>query len=176
MPFAKKFRAMMDFPFAGETIGDFVVESVDVRDVPGDMGRYQYAVRLVLQGVGGRQGVQRALKEMLNTHCTTFSGYGNPYQLWFGKPEIESLGDKRYEVKVRGAGSRIYLEEELVRFLAYLHQTGRLVEGTDRDEREASVEAYLDGYKAEIKRKVDRYRNKLRQTGEAEVQAEEEES
>ena len=32
MPFAKKFRAMMNFPFPGETIGDFTVESVDVHD------------------------------------------------------------------------------------------------------------------------------------------------
>lgn len=175
MPFANKFRAMMDFPFAGDTVGDFLVESVEVRDVPGDMGRYQYAVHMVLQGMGGRQGVQRALKEMLDSHLTTFSGYGNPYQLWFGKPEIESLGDKRYEVKVRGAGSRIYLEQELVRFLAYLQETEQLATRVDREGCEAAVEAYLDRYRAEIKRQVDRYRGKLRRMGEVVSESKEKE-
>lgn len=174
MPFANKFRAMMDFPFPGDRVGDFLVESVEVRDVPGDMGRYQYTVRMVLQGMGGQQGVRQALKEMLTTHCTTFSGYGNPYQLWFGKPEIEPLGDKRYEVRVLGAGSRIYLEEELDRFMAHLQETGRLAKGADRDEREAAIEAYLDGYRTEIKRQVDRYRGKLRRLGESETPEEKE--
>ena len=32
MPFAKKFRAMMNFPFPGDTIGDFEIEEVDVHD------------------------------------------------------------------------------------------------------------------------------------------------
>jgi hypothetical protein len=32
MPFAKKFRAMMNFPFPGGPIGGFIVESVDVHD------------------------------------------------------------------------------------------------------------------------------------------------
>ena len=52
MPFAKKFRAMMDFPFPGDTVGDFVVESVDVRDERGGSEGYVYGVRMVLQGPG----------------------------------------------------------------------------------------------------------------------------
>jgi hypothetical protein len=164
MPFAKKFRAMMDFPFAGDTIGDFDVESVDVRDVPGGSGRYAYAVRLVLRGPGGQRGVRSALKALFSSHPTTFSGYGNPYQLWFGKPEIESLGDKRYLVRVQGAGARVFLADELQRFLAYLDEQGLLATRSERAAPEALVETYMEGYRAEIRRKVDRYRGKLRRT------------
>lgn len=126
MPFAKKFRAMMDFPLAGDTVGDFVVESVDVRNVREDVEGHVYAVEMTLRGPGGQQGVRRALNPLLAAHPTTFSGYGNPYQLWFSRPEIEGLGDSRYEVRVKGMGVRVYLEPELTRFLAYLDEQGHL--------------------------------------------------
>ncbi len=130
MPFARKFRAMMDFPFPGDTVGDFTVESVDVHDEHGGGEGYVYGVRMVLRGPGGLQGVQRALKTFFAQHPTTFSGYGNPYQLWFRKPEIESLGEQRYAVDVKGAGARVYLEPELARFLQYLDEAGRLANRT----------------------------------------------
>ena len=162
MPFANKFRAMMDFPFPGDTIGGFAVEQVEVRDEPGSSGRYAYSARIVLRGPGGQQGVRRALKALLSAHPTTFSGYGNPYQLWFGKPEIESLGNKRYAVRAEGSGARVFLEQELQRFLAYLDGEGQLSSRADQTDREMLVEAYLEGYRARIKRKVDRYRSRLR--------------
>jgi len=161
MPFAKKFRAMMEFPFLGDTVGDFIVESVDVRDERGGSEGYVYGVRMVLHGPGGQQGVRRVLKPLFSQHTTTFSGYGNPYQLWFKRPEIESLGDKRYAVRVKGAGVRISLEPELDRFLAYLEKDGHLVVSDDPAVRETLVKTYLDRYRSEIKRKVDRYRRKL---------------
>jgi hypothetical protein len=167
MPFANKFRAMMDFPFARDTVGDFAVESVDVRDERGGSEGYVYAVRIVLRGPGGKQGVRRALKPLFSSHPTTFSGYGNPYQLWFKKPEIESLGDKRYAVSVKGAGARIYLAPELDRFLGYLEDKGHLAAQPDSPIREAVVETYLEQYRAEIRRQVDRYRRKLQKTEEA---------
>lgn len=102
MPFAKKFRAMMDFP-------------------------------------------------------TTFSGYGNPYQLWFRKPEIESLGNQRYVVNVKGSEARMYLEPELARFLQYLDDHHHLAAPSDPADRETLVEAYLDQYRAEIALLVARY-------------------
>ncbi|MGC9348017.1 MAG: hypothetical protein ACP5JG_07765 [Anaerolineae bacterium] len=162
MPFAKKFRAMMDFPFAGDRVGDFIVESVDVRDVHGGAGGYAYDVRMVLRGPGGQAGVRRTLKAFFAQHPTTFSGYGNPYQLWFLKPEIESLGDKRYAVRVRGAGARVYLAQDLARFLDYLMERGALTDVLDEADRAALIERYLDEHKAEIKRRVGRYRSKLR--------------
>lgn len=164
MPFANKFRAMMDFPFAGETLGGFTVESVDVRDDPDAPGTYAYSVRMTLRGPGGRQGVRRALKPLFATHPTTFSWYGTPYQLWFGKATIESLGDKRYAVSVAGAGARIFLADELLRFLAYLHEEGHLAARPGGEAGNTLVEAYLARYRSEIKRKVDRYASRLRST------------
>jgi hypothetical protein len=160
MPFAAKFRAMMDLPFAGGTLGDFDVESIEVSHRSDERG-YAYSVRMVLSGPGGQQGVRRALKPLLSAHPTTFSGYGNPYQLWFGKPQIEGLGNGRYAVSVEGAGARVSLAQELDRFLAALDERGQLAVQANRTDREKLVEGYLERYRAEIKRKVDRYRRKL---------------
>ena len=162
MPFASKFRAMMDLPFAGDSLGSFTVEGIDVSHRSGELG-YAYSVHMVLSGPGGQQGVRRALKPLLSAHPTTFSGYGNPYQLWFGTPQIESLGDKRYAVRVEGAGARISLAQELDRFLEALNEGGQLAGQASCADREALVEEYLDRYRAEIKRQVDRYRRKIRQ-------------
>lgn len=162
MPFAIKFRAMMDLPIAGDTVGDYTVESVDVRHDPGGPGQYAYAVRMGLRGAGGQQGVRRAFKALFAAHTTTFSGYGNPYQLWFGTPAIESLDDKRYAVSIEGAGARVFLEQELQRFLDDLEATGHLAALPDPAAREALVEAYVEQYRVQVRRKVDRYRRRLR--------------
>jgi hypothetical protein len=164
MPFAKKFRAMMDMPFAGDRIGEFDVESIDVHDEWGAPEGYAYSIRMVLCGTGGEQGVRRALKPMFSQHPTTFSGYGNPYQLWFHRPEIESLGDRRYAVTAKGAGARIYLEQDLDRFLRHLEEKGLVADRLDPAAGEALIEAYLEQYRGEIKRLVDRYRRKLDKT------------
>jgi CubicO group peptidase (beta-lactamase class C family) len=166
MPFAKKFRAMMNFPFPGDKVGDFTVESVDVHDEQSGGEGYVYGVRMTLRGPGGVQGVQRALRAFFSQHPTTFSGYGNPYQLWFRKPETESLGEQRYAVTVKGAGARVYLEPELRRFLQYLADRNGFVRDhqavpSDAAAQEAIVEAYLEGYRLEIKRQVERYNRKL---------------
>lgn len=161
MPFAKKFRAMMDFPFPGDTVGDFTVESVDVWDEQSSSEGHIYGVRMVLHGIGGKQGVKRALKSFFSQHPVTFSGYGNPYQLWFRKPEIESLGNKRYAVSVKGAGERIYLEPELARFLQYLNENDHLTMSQDLATQETLVEDYLEQYRTEIRLQVGRYRSKL---------------
>lgn len=162
MPFADKFRAMMDFPFPGDVVGGYLVESVAVGHEGGGPGIYKYAVRMVLSGPGGQQGVKQALKPLFATHCTTFSGYGNPYQLWFGRPEIEPLGEGRYAVTVEGAGAAIRLADDLARFLAYLGDEGCLSAPLTPADANAAIEAYLEQYRGEIKRKVDRYRGKLR--------------
>jgi hypothetical protein len=162
MPFASKFRAMMDFPFAGDAIEGFTVESVDVLDAPHVAGCYVYAVRMVLRGPGGQQGVRRALKSLFASRPVTFSAYGNAYHLWFNRPDVESLGDKRYEVRVEGGGARFYLGEELRRFLCHLAESGRLSDPADQAALNAQVEAYLAQYQDEIRRKVNRYRSRLR--------------
>ena len=162
MPFADKFRAMVEFPFPGDSLGDFTVEDVDVRHHGGTAGIYAYDVRLVLRGPGGQQGVRRALKPLLARHPTTFSGYGNPYQLWFAKPQIEPLGDQRYEVRVEGGGARTYLGDDLERFLGYLVAQGFAAVGPEPAAQAERVAAYLEAYRAEIAREVSRYRYRLR--------------
>ncbi len=161
MPFANKVRAMMGFPFPGDTLAGLEVESVDVRDEWGAPDGYVYAVQMVLRGLGGEQGVRRTLKPLFAQHPTTFSGYGNAYQLWFRKPEIESLGDKRYAVTVKGAGHRFFLEQDLDRFLQYLQEKGQLAGQIDPSVRATLIKAYLEQYRGEIKHLVDRYRRKL---------------
>jgi len=161
MPFANKFRAMIDLPLAGDTLGGYLVETVDADHRSGGPGLYVYSVYMVLHGPGGQQGVRRALQPLLSTHPTTFSGYGNPYQLWCGRPEIESLGDQRYAVRFEGAGARVYLEQELDRFLAYLDERGQLTGDSDPAGPETRIETYMEQYRAEIKRQMDRYRRRL---------------
>jgi hypothetical protein len=161
MPFAKKFRAMMDFPFPGDTIGDFVVEGVDVHDEWGAPEGYVYGVRIVLRGPGGKQAALRALRPLFSQHPTTFSGYGNPYQLWFRKPEIESLGNQRYAVSVKGAGARIFLKSDLAHFLKYLDDHHKLAASSGLADHEPLIEAYLEQYRAEIALQVARYRSTL---------------
>ena len=161
MPLAKKFRAMMDFPFPGDTMGNFTVESVDVYVVKEDKGGIVYGVRMALSGPGKVQNVQQAIKALFSQHPTTFSGYGNPYQLWFMKPEIESLGEQRYAVTVQGAGARVYLEPELMRFLQYLYESNHLAASSDPAAQETLVETYLERYRLEIQRRVGRYTRKL---------------
>ena len=83
MPFAKKFRAMMDFPVVGDKLDDFIVEEVNVWDAwdeHDESKQYVYGVKMVLHGKGGKQGVAKALKPLFTKHILTFSGYGNPYQ------------------------------------------------------------------------------------------------
>jgi CubicO group peptidase (beta-lactamase class C family) len=160
MPFAKKFRAMMNFPFPGDMMGDFTIESVDVRDEPGVDG-YVYGVRMVLSGPGGVQGLKRALKPLFSQHLTTFSGYGNPYQLWFRKAEYESLGEQQYAVNVKGTGMRVYIEPELMRFLQYISEENHQTAPSDSTAQEALVEAYMERYRYEIRSRVDRYKRRL---------------
>ena len=174
MPFANKFRAMMDLPFAGDTVGGYVVETVEVGHEPAGPGLYSYAVRIVLRGAGGQQGVRRALEALFLTHRMTFSGYGNPYQLWFGRPGIESLGEQRYAVSAEGAGARIFLEQELERFLGYLTESGQWTAGCDQAAGETLVREYLERYRAEIGRKVARYRSGMRRSVEPAAEREQE--
>jgi hypothetical protein len=164
VPFAKKFRAMMELPFAGDALGDFVVESVEAHDVAGDFGQHGYSVRMVLRGPGGQQGVRRTVGALLSARPLTFSSYGNPYQLWCGRPEIESLGNKRYAVTARGAGVPIALEAALLRFLHELDAGGLLAEQPGETDLQEVVATYLDRYREEIQRSVSRYRGKLART------------
>ncbi len=157
MPFEMKFRAMMDMPLAGDRLGSMTVESVTV----GHEGRavgYAYPLHMVLRGPGGLAAATRAIKPLFSKRCTTFSGYGTPYHLWFGKPAVERLGGDRYAVTAEGAGVRVHLEADLTRFCDYL-AAQELLPGTP-DERAALVARYLDGCRAEVGNRLARYRRR----------------
>jgi hypothetical protein len=124
MPFAHKYRFAMRIPEPGGTIGPFLVEDSEVGHVGAGDGRYDYPVSLVLVGAGGKQAVRNAVREYLRRGRTTFSGYGNPYQLTFGRFEVESLEGNRYRVTAKGTGVRIDLERELLRFVEYSRLRG----------------------------------------------------
>ena len=156
MPFANKFQAMMEMPLSGDTVGDFTVEESEVSHEADGWRGYVYSVRIVMRGPGGIAGVRRAIAPLFSKRVLTFSSYGNPYELWFGKPEVESLGDRRYAVLAEGAGVRIELGVELERFLDHLADEGHV--STDQDPPEGVIEAYLESYRDDVKRRVDRYR------------------
>ena len=141
MPFADKFRAMTDFPFPGDTLGDMTVESVEV----GHEGRapwgYCYPIRLVLCGPGGQAGVLRAVKPLFAKRCTTFSGFLYPLpKLRGSQARRGELGDSRYAVTLEGAGARVHLKEDLARFLDYLASEGQLAGAADPAARAALID------------------------------------
>jgi len=168
MPFAKKFWAMLELPFPGDRLGEMLVEEITVGHEGEGAGRYRYPVRLVLCGKGGQAGAKRAIKPLVTSHVMTFSGFGTPYQLWFAKPEIEPLGDRRYAVTIEGAGARLWLADYLARFWDHLVERGLLATSDgeapvspDDATRDAVIEAYLAEYQKEIARQAGRYRRKI---------------
>jgi hypothetical protein len=170
MPFADKFRAMLDLPFPRDTLGPppdedarggaITVESVSVGHEGRAPGQYAYPLCLVLRGPGGVAAVRRAIKPLFARRCTTFSGFGTPYQLWFGRPAIESLGDNCYAVTAEGAGARVHLQDDLARFCDYLAEEGQIV--VTPEQRDALVADYIARYQAEVARLVGRYRTRIK--------------
>jgi hypothetical protein len=146
VPFAGKYQFTMRIPEAGGRISGFTVEQCTVGHTERGDGTIEYPVSMVLAGSGGRQGVRKAVREHFRRGHTTFSGYGNPYQLLFGRFEVESLGGSRYRVTARGIGVRIDLERELHRFVAYARLTGRPID-------DELIAAYLADYRRDVTRK-----------------------
>lgn len=146
MPFAQKYRFAMRFPEPGDTIDGFRVESCEVgHDEKGD-GTIFYPFVILLSGKGGRQGVGKAVRAAFAHGHTTFSGFGNPYQLRFGRFTVEALGTGRYSVTGCGYGCRIDLERELSRFVAYARLHGKSAD-------DAVVAEYIEAYKRDVTRK-----------------------
>jgi hypothetical protein len=146
MPFANKYRFAMRFPEPGDRVAELTVESCEVSHEEHGDGTIRYPISMVLAGPGGRQGVSKALRACLDHGHTTFSGFGNPYQLRFGRFAVESLGAGRYRVTGCGTGVRFDLERELRRFATYarLH---------DRTANEALIPDYVEAYKRDVTRR-----------------------
>jgi hypothetical protein len=154
MPFAGEYREAMEFPAVGDAVGGFRIEEVQVGHAGGGPGRYEYPTELVVSGKGGKEGVRRALKELFARRRTIFSEYGNPYQCWGGRMEIESLGKSRYRVSARGVGTRVHLTEELGRFLEYLAASGRLDPAAQASGLESIVTDYMRRYQEQSRRQA----------------------
>ena len=136
----------MRIPDPGGQIGGFVVESCDVGHQSRTDGIYDYPIRIVLTGTGGQQAVRKAIREHLSRGRTTFSGYGNPYQLRFGRFEVERLGDRRYLVTASGVGFRFDLDRELRRFARFAEMHGT-------EANETLIDQYLEAYGKDVHRK-----------------------
>ncbi|MBT3273648.1 MAG: hypothetical protein HN368_10865 [Spirochaetales bacterium] len=147
MPFANKFIKTMGLPRIGEKLDEFMVTAVEVGHVGTGPGQYRYPIRLVLQGKGGCAGAKAAVRNLFSEVKTTFSGYGNPYQLYVGKYDAKGIGDQCYEITAEGFGARIYLDQEFRRFLRFLEHSQRI------HIRPAVLDEYLREYQAETTRK-----------------------
>ena len=158
MPFAAKFRATMDFPGVGESLGSFTVEAVEVGHEGIGGGVYEYPFRIVLKGKRGKQGAKNAARELLSSVKPTFSGYGNPYQCRFDKSEVRALDSGVYELVGRGIGVRIYLEQELEGFLKFVGERGHLNGLPSEDLKTELVTSYLKTYQTEVEKQVRRYK------------------
>ena len=121
---------------------------------------------MVLRGKGGRQGVRNALRDLLRARTTTFSGFGNPYHCGFGRYEVTSLGEQRYEVIVRGIGVRVFLREELERFCQYLDEAGAL--SGSGPASTSLLDAYMEAYMRGVSNKAANYRRKIGRIRDAE--------
>lgn len=139
----------MKLPATGDKIGDFTVESCSIDHDPAGYGRYEYPLDIILTGKGGQQGVRNALRELLAPVKTTFSAYGNAYQLRFGKTSVESLGGRRYRLFGVGLGARVYLRKEVERFLDFLAEKGRI----SAKDKIRIADSYLEEYQADARRK-----------------------
>ena len=159
-PFATKFRAMFDWPLPG----DRGAPTCPARRKAGTCatgrapGLYLYPISMVLRGPGGLTAVKRLVRALFDRRCTTFSGFGTPYQLWPGQPTVAALGDDRYAISGEGVGARVHLREDLLRFCEYLAAEGLLADEQGR----AAVDAYLERYRAAVARQVGRYATRLR--------------
>ncbi|MHB9032436.1 MAG: hypothetical protein ACYC6L_05255 [Anaerolineae bacterium] len=164
MPFADKFRAMMAMPFAGDLLGVFTVESISVGHEGQGFG-YRYPVRLELRVPGGLEACKQAIKPLFKQKVTTFSGFGTPYHLWFGKPAVEKLGDDRYAVTGEGVGLPVRFEADLERFCTYLAAQGLLT--CTPGEQSELVARYLKRYQAEIASQVGKYKRRAEKAAKA---------
>lgn len=143
----------MGFPEKGQVINGFTVESVSVSHVGVSAGRYEYPFEIIVKGEGNAQKVKAAFKGFFKTRRTIFSGYGNPYQCQHGKMEIKDLGDGRFSITARGACVRVYLKDELQRFVEHLSKKGCVANKIDGAEWSKIIEEYMKQYEKTSSRK-----------------------
>jgi hypothetical protein len=150
MPFAKEFQRVMNLPGVGDEVGGFKIERFEIRHRPIGSSRYEYPVEYELHGIGGVQGVKKALKPITSQKLSTFSGFGTPYQLKFGRVEVEALGDRRYAAHLVGMGVGFDLKRELMQFAAFVRKEKLPIAS---EEIEGTIVEYIAEYKLDVRRK-----------------------
>ena len=146
MPFAKKYYRVMKFPKEGEVIDGFTVLSITITHNNVKSGIYEYPTEIIAEGKGGKTKVKDVFKKYFDQRITTFSGYGNPYQMHGGRIEIIALNNKKYKIKAKGIGVRIYLRRELNQFLKFLVENNLIVKNLDEIVREEIIDDYISRY------------------------------
>ena len=136
---------MMDFPFPGDIVGDFKVESVDVHDEWGAPEGYVYGCDGAARA-GGASSPARAQTSVFP--ASNHLRYGNPYQLWFRKPEIENPASMLCSER-EGIRSAYLSAPELERFLTTFADKDAPA-ASDTAARGKLIEDYLEKYRAEI--------------------------
>jgi len=149
LPFSKKYKKSMGFPKEGDTVNGFTVQSVSVKHIAAYSGKqplYEYPTEITVKGKGNINDVRKAFRSLFDSKKTIFSGYGNPYQCLPGKMQIQSLGNGRFLISARGTCVRIYLRNELVKFMKYLSEKCYLAEEMEDINWKQLIEDYLRNY------------------------------
>ncbi|UCB60807.1 MAG: hypothetical protein JSW72_01725 [Candidatus Bathyarchaeota archaeon] len=110
MPFSKKFTKIMGFPKEGDTVNQFVVESLSVDHIyiqKSKPRRYEYSVKMVVRGKGNMADVAAAFDPLLHQkNVRTTSGYGNPYSCSIGQMNISRADEEKYVIDAKGRCTR----------------------------------------------------------------------
>ena len=146
MPFAKKYYRVMKFPKEGDIIDSFAVLSINVTHNNLKSGIYEYPTEIIVEGKGGKTRIKAVFKKYFDQRITTFSGYGNPYQMYGGGFEIIALDKNRYKIKAKGIGVRIYLRRELNQFFKFLVENNFSVKKFDEIVQEKIIDDYISKY------------------------------
>ena len=130
----------------GIVVDGFRVESVSVMHIGVDKGIYEYPTEMAVEGKGNADRVRRAFKVYFNIRKTIFSGYGNPYQCVPGRIQVRELGNGRFLITTRGRCVRIFLRDELERFMEHLCEKDLIAEGMDNVDWKKLIEDYIENY------------------------------
>ncbi|MHA1987546.1 MAG: hypothetical protein ACW98D_12985 [Promethearchaeota archaeon] len=146
MPFAKKYYRVMGFPKEGDILKGFEVLMINITHTNLKSGIYEYPTEIIVEGKGGKTKVREVFKKYFNQRITTFSGYGNPYQMHGGRIEIIALGKQKYKINAIGIGIRIYLRRELDQFFEFLVENNNSAKDFNTTIREKIIDDYLRMY------------------------------
>jgi hypothetical protein len=111
MPFSKKYKKIMEFPKEGDTVKQFIVESLSVDHVyikRSKPRRYEYSIEMVVRGKGSKEDVKAVFDPLLSQkNVRTTSGYGNPYSCDIGEVKISKIDEEKYSIEAKGFCIRV---------------------------------------------------------------------